>query len=34
MVEIVEASTHYLLGQLSEIIASPRHRTRIPVVAG
>ena len=34
MVEIVEASTHYLLGELSEIIASPRHRTRIPVVAG
>ncbi len=34
MVEVTEAKTHYLMGALVEVIASPRHRTRIPVVAG
>ena len=34
MVEVTEAHTHYLLGRLVEIVALPRHRTRIPVVAG
>jgi tRNA-2-methylthio-N6-dimethylallyladenosine synthase len=34
MVEVTEAKTHYLMGRLVDVIASPRHRTRIPVVAG
>ncbi len=34
MVEITTARTHYLLGHLVEVVALPRHRTRIPVVAG
>ncbi len=33
-VEVCEARTHYLLGRLVEVVAGPRHRTRIPVVAG
>ncbi len=34
LVEITAARTHYLLGELAEVVATPRHRTRIPVVAG
>ena len=34
MVEVTSAKTHYLHGELREIVAPPRHRTRIPVVAG
>ncbi len=34
MVEVTEARTHYLLGELREIVAVPTRRTRIPVVAG
>ena len=34
LVEITSAKTHYLHGDLTEIVAMPRHRTRIPVVAG
>jgi tRNA-2-methylthio-N6-dimethylallyladenosine synthase len=30
---IVDAGPHYLRGELIEITATPRHRTRIPVVA-
>ena len=33
-VEVTAAATHYLHGELVEIVAPPRHRTRIPVVAG
>ena len=33
-VEITDARAHYLLGRLVDVVASPRHRTRIPVVAG
>ncbi|MFV2039562.1 MAG: MiaB/RimO family radical SAM methylthiotransferase, partial [Acidimicrobiales bacterium] len=33
-VEITQAMTHYLLGELVEVVAAPRHRTRIPVTAG
>ena len=33
-VRVTAARTHYLMGELDEIIAQPRHRTRIPVVAG
>jgi tRNA-2-methylthio-N6-dimethylallyladenosine synthase len=34
MVEVAEAKTHYLLGALADVVAQPRHRTKIPVVAG
>jgi tRNA-2-methylthio-N6-dimethylallyladenosine synthase len=33
-VEVTEARTHYLLGRLVEVLAVPRRRVRIPVVAG
>jgi tRNA-2-methylthio-N6-dimethylallyladenosine synthase len=33
-VEITDAGAHHLLGRLHEVLAAPRHRTRIPVVAG
>ena len=33
-VRVTGARTHYLMGELDEIVAHPRHRTRIPVVAG
>ncbi len=33
-VRVTDARTHYLLGELVEVLAPPRHRTRIPVVAG
>lgn len=33
-VEITEAATHYLRGELREVLRGPRTRTRIPVVAG
>lgn len=33
-VRIVGASRHFLRGELVEVTAAPRHRTRIPVVAG
>ena len=32
--EVTSAATHYLHGELVEVVAPPRHRTRIPVVAG
>jgi tRNA-2-methylthio-N6-dimethylallyladenosine synthase len=31
---IVRAAPHHLVGELVEVTAAPRHRTRIPVVAG
>ena len=31
--QIVDAGPHYLRGELIEVLAGPRHRTRIPVVA-
>lgn len=33
-VEIIEAKSHYLLGELREVIRGPRTRTKIPVIAG
>jgi hypothetical protein len=33
-VEITGAGAHHLRGDLQEVVASPRHRLRIPVVAG
>ncbi|MEJ7584239.1 MAG: TRAM domain-containing protein [Acidimicrobiales bacterium] len=33
-VQITAAGAHHLRGELIEITAPPRHRTRIPVVAG
>jgi tRNA-2-methylthio-N6-dimethylallyladenosine synthase len=33
-VEVVRAGPHHLMGELVEVLAPPRHRTRIPVVAG
>ena len=33
-VEVTEAAAHYLRGRLVEVLERPRHRTRIPVVAG
>ena len=33
-VEVTGAAPHFLRGSLVEVTASPRHRTRIPVVAG
>jgi tRNA-2-methylthio-N6-dimethylallyladenosine synthase len=31
---IVDAAPHHLRGELLEVLAAPRHRTRIPVAAG
>ena len=31
---VTDAGTHYLAGELVEVLAPPRHRTRIPVSAG
>ncbi len=33
-VRVTDSASHYLLGELVEVLAPPRHRTRIPVVAG
>ncbi|MGI9603638.1 MAG: MiaB/RimO family radical SAM methylthiotransferase [Acidimicrobiales bacterium] len=33
-VRVTDAASHYLRGELVEVVAGPRHRTRIPVVAG
>jgi tRNA-2-methylthio-N6-dimethylallyladenosine synthase len=33
-VRVVGAAPHHLTGELLEVTAAPRHRTRIPVVAG
>jgi len=33
-VRCTEGRSHYLMGELDEIVAKPTHRTRIPVVAG
>ena len=33
-VEVTDAGTFFLRGELVEVTASPRHRTRIPVAAG
>jgi len=33
LVEVTDAPSHYLLGELLEIIAAPKHRKRIPVTA-
>ena len=33
MVEVTEAHTNYLVGKLDEVVAVPRRRTKIPVVA-
>ena len=33
-VRVAEAGAHHLLGDLVEVTARPRHRARIPVVAG
>lgn len=33
-VEITEAKSHYLLGELRDVIRGPRTRTKIPVIAG
>ncbi|MFL3012496.1 MAG: MiaB/RimO family radical SAM methylthiotransferase, partial [Acidimicrobiales bacterium] len=32
-VEVTDAPSHYLLGELLEIVATPKHRKRIPVMA-
>ena len=32
-VEVTDAPSHYLLGELLEIVAAPKHRKRIPVMA-
>ncbi len=34
LVEVTGAAPHHLRGELVEVVAGPRHRTRIPVVAG
>jgi tRNA-2-methylthio-N6-dimethylallyladenosine synthase len=31
---VVDAGPHFLRGELVEVLAAPRHRTRIPVAAG
>jgi len=31
---VLDAGPHYLRGELVEVLAAPRHRTRIPVAAG
>jgi tRNA-2-methylthio-N6-dimethylallyladenosine synthase len=33
-VEVTDAAAHHLRGRLCEVLATPRHRTRIPVTAG
>ncbi len=33
-VEVVNAGSHYLFGELREVVAAPTHKRRIPVVAG
>ncbi len=33
-VRITEAKSHYLLGELDEVLRGPRTRTKIPVIAG
>ncbi len=33
-VRVVDAGPHFLRGELLEVLAAPRHRTRIPVAAG
>jgi len=33
-VEITEAKSHYLLGELRDVVRGPRVRTKIPVIAG
>ena len=33
-VTVTDAAAHHLRGELREVLATPRHRTRIPVVAG
>jgi hypothetical protein len=33
MVRVVSAATHHLTGELVEVLAPARHRTRIPVAA-
>ena len=33
LVEVTDAPSHYLLGELVEIVAAPKHRKRIPVMA-
>ena len=33
LVEVTDAPSHYLLGELVEILAAPKHRKRIPVMA-
>ena len=32
-VEVADAPSHYLLGELLEVVAAPKHRKRIPVMA-
>jgi tRNA-2-methylthio-N6-dimethylallyladenosine synthase len=32
MVEITAASRHFLMGQLQEVLAGPRHKTRLPLL--
>ena len=34
LVEVIDARRHHLLGELIEVTAAPRHRTRIPVAPG
>ena len=34
MVEVTEAKSHYLLGELREVVRGPLVRTKIPVIAG
>ena len=34
LVEVTEAKSHYLLGELRETLRGPRTRTKIPVIAG
>ena len=34
LVEVTSAKSHYLLGELREVIRGPRTRTKIPVIAG
>ncbi len=31
---VLDAGPHFLRGELVEVLAAPRHRTRIPVAAG
>ena len=33
-VQVVDAGPHFLRGELLEVLAAPRHRTRIPVASG